>query len=68
MGDKFNPKEESRFLQYLDANNLYGWVMSQPLPTRGSNWVDPSEVTSDKIDNYANWDSEGYLLSIRGRC
>ena len=28
MGDKFNPKSESSYLQYLDANNLYGWAMS----------------------------------------
>ena len=35
MGNKYNPEEESSFLQYLDANNLYGWVMSQPLPMGG---------------------------------
>ena len=28
-GEKFNPSEESSYLQYLDANSLYGWVMSQ---------------------------------------
>ena len=31
MGDKFNPNEDTTYLQYLDANNLYGWAMSQPL-------------------------------------
>ena len=35
MGDKFNPKEDSSYLQYLDMNNLYSWAMIQPLPTRG---------------------------------
>lgn len=25
---------------YLNANNLYGWVMSQPLPFGGFKWVD----------------------------
>ena len=29
----FNESEESTFLQYLDANNLYRWAMSQPLLT-----------------------------------
>ena len=38
--------------------------MIQPLPTGGFNWVDTSEFTLDKIDSYANWDSEGYLLEV----
>ena len=38
--------------------------MIQLLATRGFNWVDPSEFTPDKIDSYANWDSEGYLLEV----
>ncbi|KAF0746180.1 Uncharacterized protein FWK35_00028330, partial [Aphis craccivora] len=29
MGDKFKKKEESIFLEYLDANNLYGWAMRE---------------------------------------
>ena len=26
MGDKFNPYEDTTYLQYLDANNLHGWA------------------------------------------
>ena len=40
MGDKFDPKGDTTYPQYLDANNLYGWKMSQPLPPGGFRWVD----------------------------
>ena len=39
MGSKYTPRETTRYLQYLDANNLYGWAMSQPLPTGGFCWL-----------------------------
>ena len=67
MGDWYNLREESSFLQYLDANNLYGWTMSQPLPTSGFRWasIDPNE-----IDELTEWIShlvrhdKGYLLEV----
>ena len=30
---------ESSYLEYLDANNLCGWAMSQKLPVDGVKWV-----------------------------
>ena len=30
----------STFIQYVDANNLYGWAMTQKLPTHGFKWID----------------------------
>ena len=33
--DKYN---ESSYIEYLDANNLYDWAMSQKLPVNGFKW------------------------------
>ena len=34
----YNKGKEESFFQYLDANNLYGWAMSQILPIGGFKW------------------------------
>ena len=33
MGDRFVESNESKQILYIDADNLYGWAMSQYLPT-----------------------------------
>ena len=35
----YDKNKESSFLHYLDANNLYGWAMIQPLPVDGFKFV-----------------------------
>ena len=40
MGDMFVASETSKYIAYLDANNLYGWAMSKPLPTHGFKWME----------------------------
>ena len=61
MGDKFNPNEDTTYLQYLDANNLYGWAMSQPLPAGGSKWVD---VNPNEISELATRTDKDYILEV----
>ena len=39
-----NNNEESSYIQYLDANNLYGWAMSKKLPVNGFKWIDNNET------------------------
>ena len=51
MGDKFNPSEPSKYLTYLDANNLYGAAMSMKLPTHGFKWMNKYELNN--LENYS---------------
>ena len=47
----YNNNEESSYIQYLDANNLYGWAMSKKLPTNGFKWIDNNEINEEFIKN-----------------
>ena len=40
----FNKKELSKYLMYVDANNLYGWAMSQKLPVHSFKWMSNKEI------------------------
>ena len=61
MGTEYNPDRLTRYLQYFDANNLYGWAMSQPLPTGGFQWVN---INPNEISELANKKDKGYLLEV----
>ena len=61
MGSEYAPREPTLYVQYPDANNLYGWAMSQPLPTGGFRWVD---VKPDEISKLVNSSEKGYLLEV----
>ena len=44
MGKKFNKNELSKYLMYLDANNLYGRAMSEKLPIHSFKWLSSGEM------------------------
>ena len=48
MGKSFIDTMLSTYIVYLDANNLYGWAMSKPLPTHGFKWMEVSELETWK--------------------
>ena len=37
--NNYDKNIESSYIKFLDANNLYGWAMSQKLPVNGFKWV-----------------------------
>ncbi len=44
MGDEYDPEKPTKYITYLDANNLYGWAMCNPLPTGGFKWMEEKEL------------------------
>ena len=56
MSKSFNEKEPFKYIQYLDANNLYGWAMSKPLPTHGFKWM--------KVDELETWELHSCILEV----
>ncbi|XP_057310023.1 uncharacterized protein LOC130648021 [Hydractinia symbiolongicarpus] len=66
MGVRYKTTEETSYLQYLDANNLYGWAMIQKLPTGKFKWVDdPNKFTTKLTSMLAEENGEkGYILEV----
>ena len=60
----YNNNEESSHIQYLDANNLYGWAMSKKLPVNGFKWLDSNKINEDFIKNYNENNDKGYILEV----
>ena len=56
MGNKFVASELSKYIAYLDANNLYGWAMSKALPTHGFKWMTVSELET--------WELHSCILEV----
>jgi len=50
--DYYNPDEESKYIIYLDANNLYGEAMSHKLPISDFEWLPAEMMTNEMIMNY----------------
>ena len=49
----------------LDANNLYGWAMSQKLPVNSSKWKkNRSKFNEEFIKNYDKNSDKGYILEV----
>jgi len=44
MGEDYDSSKPSKYIQYLDVNNQYGWAMSKPLPTHGFEWMNEEQL------------------------
>ena len=63
MGRGFNKNKPSKYLMYLDENNLYGCGMSEKLPTHGFKWLTGGEM--EKIyENRHNLNKMPCILEV----
>ena len=54
--EEYDSNKPSKYIAYLDANNLYGWAMSRPLPTHGFKWMSQSKLE--------NWQHYSCILEV----
>ena len=61
----YDKNKKSSYIQNLDANNLYRWVMSQKLSVDGFEWKkDTLKFNEDFIKNYDEGSGKGYILEV----
>ena len=61
----FNKKEASKYLMYVDANNLYGWAMSQKLPVHTFDWLTDKEIKNlFKVQVVQFWEKTPCILEV----
>ena len=63
----YDKNKVSLFLLYLDANNLYGWAMSQKLPVDNFKWIEKDDLLKfdeNFIKNYDENSDKVYILEV----
>ncbi|KAK3795736.1 hypothetical protein RRG08_027294 [Elysia crispata] len=60
----YDPEKPNSHILYLDANNLYGLAMSQPLPTGGFRWVEDCDGLAGTIKDQPADGPEGFILEV----
>ena len=61
---EYNEKAPSKYIMDLDANNLYGWAMSQYLPTGNFKWMSNKEINKIDLGKYKADGKKGLILEV----
>ena len=61
---------ESSYLEYLDANNLYGWAMPQKLPVRNFKWIEKDDISKfdEEFIKHDEDSDQGHILEVDVEC
>ena len=55
---------QSKYIMYLDANNLYGWAMSEYLPTGNFRWMTDKEISKIDLGKYKTNGKKDLILEV----
>ena len=61
---EYDEKAPSKYIMYLYANNLYGWAMSQNLPTGGFRWMTQKQIDKINLAKYEDDSKKGLILEV----
>ena len=61
---EYDEKVPSKYIMYLDAKNLYGWAMSQYLPTGNFKWMTDKEISKIDLGKYKADGEKGLILEV----
>ena len=61
---EYDEKAPSKYTMYLDANNLYGWAISQYLPTGNFKWMTDKKISKTNLGKYELDSKEGLILEV----
>ena len=61
---EYDEKAPSKYVMYLDSNNLYGWAMSQYLPTGNFKWMSDKEIERIDLGKYKTDGKKGSILEV----
>ena len=60
----YDETKPSKYIMHLDANNLYGWAMSQCLPTGQFKWLTKEQIKSTNLAYIIEDGDEGLILEV----
>ena len=61
---EYDEKAPLKYIMYLDANNLYGWAMSQYLPTGGFRWMTQKQIDKTNLALYKEDSKKGLIIEV----
>jgi hypothetical protein len=64
LGELYDKNLPSSYISYLDANNLYGWAMSQALPYGNFEWSAVENFNTERTMSMTEDQGKGYIFQV----